>query len=210
MNFGDVLIRVQREFGDENEVQLERDDVLRWTNDAQLEIARRTEAIIRTLVLSSHKLQAVYRLKRDFLKIRDVFFDGNKLSYVSIQDLDSIAPDRAANPIQTGIPSVFSARYRQVFLWPAPDVDSKRIQIEYIARPRLVVEDDDDLELPEQYQNPIVSYCLSHAYMLDGNIPPAQVRNQEFETKSNSFIGDAAQANASSYPTITSSVEDCY
>lgn len=208
MNFGDILIRVQREFGDEDEVQLERDDVLRWTNDAQLEIARKTEAIVRTLVLSGHQSQAVYKMKRDFLKIRDVFYDGNKLNYVSIQDLDKIAPTRAAAPIQTGIPNVFSARYRQVFLWPAPDANGKRIQVEYIARPRLVIEDEDELELPEQYQAPILSYCMSHAYMLDGNMVPAQARNQEFETKSNALIGDPQWSSTETYPMIGSSVED--
>ena len=46
LNIQDVANRVKRTFGDESGVQVTDDDIIRWVNDAQLEISRQNEDLL--------------------------------------------------------------------------------------------------------------------------------------------------------------------
>lgn len=208
MDFGDILSRTQREFGDENEIQIETDDVLRWANDAQLEIARKTECIVRETTFTSSAGIEAYPLPADFMKIKDCFYNGVLMHPIALSSLDSMAPDRKTSTTPFAYPFWYRVRSKQLLVWPLPQDTGKTFDLEYVARPVLFTGTNSTSELPEQFVPEIVTYCLARAYALDGNFGASQARGQEFDQRTSQFMSEGNWAQGDTYPLIETPYAD--
>jgi hypothetical protein len=71
LNVQDVANRVRRTFGDDGGVQVTDDDILRWVNDAQLQISTDNEELLETVATADIiQGQADYSIPSDMNVLR--------------------------------------------------------------------------------------------------------------------------------------------
>lgn len=201
LKVGDIIQRVERQFGDEANIQVEEADVIRWINDAQRELALHNNLLQARAVADSVQGQSEYALPLDVLTIRSIRYSGQKLQPMSAQE----AEERISDTSTTGTPTHFWVWSQRVTLYPAPEsAVATGLQIFYSRQPATVALTTDIPELPVQYHNRIVEYCLKMAYELDENWQAAQVKGQQFQDGVNELKGNVDWVERDFYPTITS------
>lgn len=201
MNLGDIIISVQRQFGDDTEAQITTEDITRWANDGQLEVARRTEALLFTFTESTVQGQREYPLPADFLRVNKVTWSGLVLSRTSSADMDKSFPTRDVSPFRPGAPNSYYVRNRKIYLFPVPD-SVQDLVVEYNARPVSLVETDDQPSLPVEMHLDIVRYCLVRARELDGDRAGAKEAQAEFEARVAMTADESQNPYSDSYPSI--------
>ncbi len=68
MIVSDVITRVRRTFGDEAAVQVTDDDIIRWINDAQIEVIKHNEgALQKSDLLDLVANQSTYTMPTDLM-----------------------------------------------------------------------------------------------------------------------------------------------
>lgn len=201
LKVSDIIARVERQFGDEANIQIEDADIIRWINDAQRELALHNNLLQARAVADSARGQAEYTLPLDVLTIRSVRYAGEKLQPLSAQE----AEEHIDNTTETGTPSRFWVWAQRITVHPAPAAPlTGGLQIFYSRQPATVSVATDIPELPVQYHNRIVEYCLQKAYELDENWAAAQVKGQQFQEGVQELKGNVDWVERDFYPTITS------
>lgn len=186
MKLKDIIIRVQRQFGDDVQAQITKDDIVRWVNDACLEIAS-TVAINQTTskgyaVLASGKSE--YDLPIDTLLIRSVRANGTKLTVTTFDQINE-NPDYSEGAV--GFPSTYWVYANKLYIYPTP-VDSfamGSLDIYYTKLPRVLLITDLELEpdIPTQFHPRIVEYCIAKAAELDDRVDQYRIKMDEFNSK---------------------------
>lgn len=177
MNVGEIALRVKRQFGDEAGAQITDADIIRWINDAQREIAHSNDLLQTVATTASVSGQDQYSLPPDLLTLRQVRYATRSLNYLSATEARNLGTDTA-----TGEPTHFSVYGAKIDLYPIPSVnDGDDIQIYYTRQPNSVAVSADVPELPIQYHNRIVEYCIAQAYELDDNNESYQAKMQQFQ-----------------------------
>ena len=207
LRVSDIIARVERQFGDEANIQVEDADIIRWINDAQRELALHNNLLQARAVAGVVKGQAEYTLPLDILTVRSIRHNGQKLQPMSAQE----AEERITNTTESGQPQYFWVWSQRVTLYPTPDTTiTEGLQIFYSRQPASVAVATDIPELPVQYHNRIVEYCLQKAYELDENWQAAQVKGQQFQDGVNELKANVDWVERDFYPTITSLPEHDY
>lgn len=201
MNVEQIIRRVKRQFGDEANVQINNTDIVDWINDAQREIAIHDDLFQTTSTTAVVNGQDQYHLPPDIMMLRSVRVAGRKLTPVSIEQAAELIPNLNSSP--SGVPTHFTVFAAKIDLYPTPNFsDPNDIQLYYTRNPVVAVDPKDVPEIPLQYHNRIVEYCLQKAYELDENWEAANVKGQQFsvgvaEIKGRDVVQDY-------YPAITS------
>ena len=205
MNVLEIATRVKRQFGDESNVQVTDPDILRWINDAQREIASNNELLQTVATTAVVPGQREYTLPPDILLLRSVHYKGMKLRPLNSREAEEYLVNR---PVE-GTPTMFWIWANKIALYPQPtESDADDIQIFYTRQAAIVDSNDDAPELPLEYHNRIVEYCLAQAYELDENWSAAQLKAQQF-TQGVQVLKYDGQNTNDFYPMITSSADDC-
>lgn len=206
MQVSDIITRVKRQFGDEAGAQITDADIIRWINDAQRDLAASNELLQTTAYTDLIAGQDNYYLPPDILTLRNIRIDGRKL--------ESLTNDQAATwtpntPNQaTGTPTHFSQWALKFDLFPIPDRSVKKgIHLYYTRSPIPVAVGSDVPELPLQYHNRIVDYCLAQAHELDDNLDSYKLKMEMFRDGALSVQG-LEQVTSDVYPTISVSRRD--
>src|SRR6478609_3167002 len=85
----DVLSDVKRTFGDEASVQVTDADVIRWVNQAQVEIVSKNQILTSVATTASVANQYVYDLSAlNIQSISSIHYNGVKLDYMSFQEAE--------------------------------------------------------------------------------------------------------------------------
>lgn len=200
-----ILTRVQRAFGDSAGVQIDQTDIIRWINDAQREIVMKNQllqAIGTTAVVAG---QTGYSLPADLLTLRSIKVDGNKLRPLTLSEAETAIPDfdSTAN-YPSGTPTHFWIWANSFTVYPAPTSVNLQFKIYYTRQPADIANLVDTPELPVQYHNRIVEYCLQQAYELDENWAASQAKAQQFDQGVNQLKDNIDWAERDFYPSITS------
>lgn len=202
MIVSEIVTRVQRQFGDEASIQITEADVIRWINDAQRDIALNNGLLQTRATANIVAGDATYTLPPDILTIHSVRFNGLRLRAVSIQEAET----QIDNLAESGTPVMFwlwSVKNLQVYPVPtAPITDG--LHIIYSRQPVAVTLAADTPELPTQYHNRIVEYCLQQAYELDENWQAASQKQQQFTDGVTRLKADEEWGARDFYPSITS------
>lgn len=206
LNYGltlaDIRLRVQRIFGDTTEVEIQIADIDKWANDAQLDIARRTDCLQAIHTIGTQVGIKSYPFAEQYISIRRVAVDGIKLARTTLEELDNTHDDRdSAYPNDT--PSQYYVFANQLFLYPAPAVaGSNNIEIFYIRAPIMLVAPEQIPEIPFAYHEDIVRYCVARAKELDEEFEDANRFMEDYETR----VSDARATNQwphiDSYPAV--------
>ena len=204
MQLGEIITRVQRQFGDEVQAQITEDDVVRWVNDACLEIvtnnATNQGSVGTTTIVVG---QFIYDLPADLLLLRSVRVNGRKLKGSTYEQLCEMDPD-IENTV--GEPNHYWVYGGKLNLYPIPDSDLGNINILYVKTPDIMTVDMKTLEpdVPKQYHPRIVEYCIAQAAELDDNLGHYQLKMGQFKENISSIRQNSEQPESDSYyPSIT-------
>lgn len=204
MKLNDIIVRVQRSFGDDVQAQITKEDIVRWVNDACLEIATSSNlnqgSIGNTAVGVGKK---TYDLPSDLLLLRSVRCNGMKLrgeTYEQLCEQDSDLENT------TGTPSAYWVYGGKLNLYPIPNAALGNLSILYTKTPDLLTVDmgERQPDIPVQYHPRIVEYCIAKAAELDDNLGHYQIKMGEFQQKTSATQQNAEQPEGDSfYPSIT-------
>lgn len=202
MIVSEVVTRVLRQFGDEANVQIDQNDIMRWINDIAKEIAVQNDLGQITASQNSVVGLELYAAPADTLAIRSVYFDQRKLTFYPRTEYDAYV--NAVDPKEdaSGTPILYTRHVNDLILYPVPDV-VKSIKIWYFQRPTEVTVTTDQLPFAVEYHTRIVEYCLQQAYQTDEDWDAAERMKGQFE---DGMVKLARLENSSDeefYPTIT-------
>lgn len=182
-NVSEVLIAVKRTFGDESGVEITDQDIVRWINDAQLEISIQNPEINASFAqvnvadgVTAYPLLANIP---DIYVIQSIHYDGNYLRNLTFQEAQAhiIRKDTG----QGGVPEFWYERAGVVHLYPKPLVDiTAGLGVFYSAKPATISDPAQALSVPDTYFQMICSYCLKQAYLLDENLQLSQAADEAF------------------------------
>jgi hypothetical protein len=164
MLFLDLERRVQRRFGDSNQVFITEADIIDWTNDGQLAIVRET----RCLTGTSSAAASTFPVNKptDFLKMLRITYNGMPLSYVDIEELDARYTDLSTQDV----PILWYIANDQIALYPDPtNTDSTSVVMYYSKVPTTIAVNSDPLTIPTLYQVDLISYVLMRAHERNEN-----------------------------------------
>ena len=207
----DVVTRVRRKFGDEAAVQITDDDIIRWINDAQVEIVKRNESALQksgfiNLVVN----QSTYTLPADYLILRALRYkysdmpSFSRLRYKSMAQFDETIDGWDGTAFLTGHPVYFTVDEGSAILFPTPDQSSTNgLKVLYNRTPTNVAALPDSLSLPLIYHNSVEKYCMWQASLLDEDHDPALMYKGDFQDDIDSLMSRETADATSTYPTIT-------
>jgi hypothetical protein len=203
-----VSDRVRRTFGDEASVQITDDDVIRWINDAQLQISvdnpELLEAVATTNIVSG---QADYTLPTDLNTLRSLMYNNFRIRSLTFNEFNEYIDGFKAPVGQGGYgnstPEVFMMYGSTVTLFPTPNKNiTDGLRIYYAKHPAAVTTMGDSLGVPVRYHNSVVEFCLKQAYELDENPDMVAFKSNEFATQMQK-LKDQEKQTTEYYPRIT-------
>ena len=201
MNLGQIIIAVQRQFGDESGAQITRSDIVRWVNDAQVDITRKTECLQVHSETDTLKGDGSYDVPFDFIKIRRVSYRGQRLVRTELEHLDNVEPRRDNEP--DGSPKFFYVWGRRIFLYPRPSRSGEgKLEIYYVKMPDELVSDLDVPEIPPHMHEDIVRFCLIRAKELNEDDEKAQALSFEYDNRMAFSRDEATSPEIESYPSV--------
>lgn len=214
MNVQDIINRVQRTFGDEASVQVTTDDIIRWINDAQLEICKNNEQLLQTSATANTVAgQAEYDVPADIWTLRSLTYKGFRIKHMSFSEfneyLDGFGATDGVSPYGPGIPEVFMVWQSKITLFPKPaESITNGLKIFYSKQPTTITTVADALTVPLPYHTSVVEFCMSRAYELDEDLEKAAFAKGKFD-ESNQRLNDRQQwEQREYYPRITTLPED--
>lgn len=205
----DVAQHVKRQFGDESGTQISNEDIIRWINQGQLDIARRAEINKDAATTSSVTAQNAYTFPSDsILKILAVSYNNFSLDNSSFEEIQQLTQkfDSNLNVAMTNqIPTTWYEWGNSVYLYPTPTATGDTIKLYIIRTPPLVTSISNALSLPDTHYSALLQYVLQQAYELDDNFNSAGVKAAQHEA---SLSDLSSVASYEFYPTITVLPED--
>lgn len=199
----EVITHIKRQFGDESGVQVTDDDIIRWINQGQEEIFRRSEPVKSEAVTDMTSGVTNYTMPSDVLKVQSLLVNNKPLERKSYQEAEEYILYNDPDNSQTGTPLIWYEWAGTFILWPVPDAtQTGAIKIRYIKAATKVSATTDILAVPDPYYNRLLEFVLSQAYELDEDWSAASTKAEQFGTNLD------AQANQDSvstntYPRIT-------
>lgn len=211
MNVGDIITRVRRTFGDEAAVQVSDDDVIRWVNDAQIEIVRQNDgALQKTDYVNLVANQSQYTMPSDLLILRTLRYkyasmlSYSTLKYKNMQQFDDSVDGWDGNAFSSGDPQFFTMFEGKVMLFPIPSTSATNgLKVLYNQKPTDVVDSTSTPSLPLIYHSTIVKYCLWQASMLDEDHEVAVMHQGNFVSDVKLMMTRETTEATATYPSIT-------
>lgn len=211
MIVSDVVIRVRRTFGDDAAVQVDDDDIIRWINDAQVEIVKKNDgALQKSGFINLVANQATYTLPTDMLILRSLRYKFSdmpsylSLKYKNLQQFDETIDGWDGTGFSAGHPIVFTMDEGKATLFPTPEQASTNgLKVLYNQTPTVVDDLNDALSLPLIYHNTIVKYCMWQASLLDEDHEPAMMYQTNFQDDTQLLRNRETTDPTSTYRTIT-------
>lgn len=212
MNVSDIVTYVKRSFGDESGAQITDDDLFRWINAAQEEIANDNQSVLETTGTADIVAgQSDYSVPADLNMLRSLQFNGVHLNKMSFNEFNLYLDGfRKTNPptYGNGIPDAFMVWNDTITIFPTPQQSIiGGLIIYYIRHPTAIANFADTLTVPVHYHKAIVDFCLQQAYELDEDVAKANMKKTEYNDRLMK-MSNRKQEDEEYYPTITTLPED--
>lgn len=207
---------IKRTFGDESGVQVTDADIVRWANNAQLQVVLENESLMQTSALADVVTgTAEYALPTNLLILQGLAYKGpSDTSFNRLRGMDRVKFDEYiegwdGSTYQQGLPLVYFVWAGKVTLYPTPDhTKVGAIKVYYNRRPVDLVNDADVSELPELYHNAITNICLTNAYEMDEDWDSVSNKGQQVNADIKLLRGREDWKAEEIYPTISVRAED--
>jgi hypothetical protein len=208
MLVSDVVTRVLRQFGDEASVQIEEADIIRYINDGIREIVTRNDIGQTTGTINSVVDEDEYNVPADLMSMRTLYYDNERLKFLSKAEFDEYIIAQDPNQIQRGTPFIWTKWASQFILYPKPD-SIKVVKLQYLRKPTEVTASGDTLPVASEYYNRVIEYCLQQAYQTDEDWDAATQMNAQFSDGLTRLTQQETFADSNQYyPVVTVLPED--
>lgn len=205
MKLRDIIKHVQRQFGDEVQAQITKEDIVRWVNAACLEIVTANataQGVSGSTPVGVGKRE--YNLPPDLYLLRSVRFGGFKLKGETYEQLCESDSDIENTQ---GAPTHYWVYGGKLNLYPIPnDSAVGNLTILYVKTPDILTVDMGEREpdVPVQYHPRILEYCLAQAAELDDDMSSYQLKMSQFKENVSSLNVNSEQPESDEfYPSIT-------
>lgn len=180
---GDVYDAVKRTFGDESGVQLTNEDIVRWINEAQVDISKQNQVLQTTATMTVTAGTATYSLTSVSPKIdslASILLDGRRVGNTPISQAEESISLADPEGTETGAPQFWYAWGGDITFWPKPN-RNYTMTIRYTAQPEDVTTTESDvLSLPNECFTDIVNFVLMKAYEMDENPELMAIKQAEY------------------------------
>lgn len=215
MNITDIIKRVQRVFGDESEVQVTEDDVLRWVNDAQTEAVSQHSGLLQTEgFIDAIENVSDYTLPTDLFTLSHAFYLSSgtyyALRFMSLLAFNEYIDGWSGDTYATGVPLVFTRTLAdKITIFPKPnEALVAGLKLIYSRYPVAVVDSSSALDLPEYYHLYILNYCLMNAYEMDEDWEAVDKKTAIVQSTLNFMNGRESWFGQEKYPSVMPVIED--
>lgn len=188
----DLITEVKAQFGEEGDVQITDDHVIRWLNRGAREIAIRTQFLQKTVNKNLVAGTPTYDLGNEvdrLMRIDSVFVSGIPLKIIPVAEADRdiryLDPQGTA---ESADPSVAWLDDNVLNLHPKPSTSvTNGIRVKLLAYPEAVTGKVDGggdpvkLPVPDRLYNQLIQFCLAQAQYLDADPEQAKNASKEFE-----------------------------
>jgi len=201
----DIIKRVQRQFGDDVQAQITKEDIVRWVNDACIEIAS-NNATNQGVLKGQTAVEAgktEYNLPSDILLLRSVRVNGIKMGHSTFDQITEL-PDFSETAV--GTPLNYWVFDNKLYLYPGPSDSLGTVDIYYVKTPDILTVEmgTKEPDVPKAYHNRIVEYCIAQAAELDDNIAHYQMKMGQFKDNLQSLRQNSEQPEHDDfYPSIS-------
>lgn len=205
----DVIVDVNRTFGDESGTQITSSDVIRWINRFQLELVMRNPEVGAAVAMTNSVAgQADYGLLASVptvLTVQSVHYSNKPLKHLSFQEAEEyILSGTDESRLDQGTPEFWYERGGIVTFYPAPDESiANGIKFYFNKRPADITTASQLLSVSDHYYNTLINFVLEQAYLLDENPTLAGAVSAKFE-QGMSRMQERTQTQSDYYPSITS------
>lgn len=204
-----VADAVKRQFGDESGAQINDDDIIRWINEGQLDIASTTKYTKTTTSTPSVATQEQYSLPGvNIIGIDGVYYNGIPLQQrqkVEVEELILQTQDPANPTIQPSTPTLWYEYDDSIYLYPPPLDSGKTIKLFASVLPAAISNLTDFLSIPDTYYTILTDFVLARAYELDDDLQSANYKEKSMLSK----LGELDDlVSERTYPVITVLMED--
>lgn len=202
MNLGDIKRRVQNSVGDEAGVYIEGPDLVDYANDGQMDIARKTEILQTTALISTIINTDLYALPADLIRIVRVTYLNSDIRSTTLNEISQLDIDKdvAGN---TGIPSLWYQAGNKIGLYPTPSAAvANSVKVTYVKSPVALAADADIPEIPVHMHEDIVRFCIWRAKEQDEDIFLLSSLAGEYEKRVTLSQEQAENYDNQTYPSI--------
>lgn len=201
MNLQGIISRVQSQFGDTTGVQISTAEITQWANDGQVDINRKTEYLKGSENIDAVAGTYAYALPSGSILVSRVEHDGLKLEQVNFEDFDQIYSGKRSE--SSGTPKHWYLWGTTLNIAPTPDTAlSGGISVYYVKRPAILINYSDIPELPEEYHEDIVRYCLIRAKEKDEEYAEANNLRNDYDQRLFQSKYDEQNRENSSFPAV--------
>lgn len=208
----EIVTAVNRQFGDEAEIQISSADIIRWINQAQNEIVISNTTINEGMASADIvQDQDKYPLLSDpafadVARVHTVLYQGRPVKNISFQE--ALAFIGKSTSDGSGSPQLYYIKNGTLVFFPVPDANVPGgLTLHFTKTPKAVVNIGDKLTVPDTFYNAVLQYVIAQAQELDENWQAAQVKLQQFEKSVNIQQNETIEQEGY-YPSITQDYED--
>jgi len=205
-----ILTSVKRQFGDEAAIQITDDDIIRWVNDAQLEIFSTNKLLKGRAYTDLVSGQYEYSFPDvQILDVQAIWVNSLKVEYRSFQEWEEYVNKEDPYRTSQDDPQIWTEWAGSFIFWPTPSAAATGgIAIYYTQGPAVVSAISDLLSVPDTYVNRVVEYCMAQAYELDEDYQASAMKLNQFTQGVNLMANDETNTYVDVYPKITILPED--
>lgn len=201
----EVFIWIKRQFGDESGVQITDADILRWTNQAQIEIASIVKVI--QAVSTGALVSGTYSYDLPIagaIEIVSINVNGQPVQGLDFQQAQQHIMENDPTRIASGQPKYWWQWANKVYFWPTPNTSSvSGIEIYSVGIPPVLTSGLDTIGIPDKYFEAIIMFCMAKAFELDEDQQAAQAARQQFSDRIGTSYEDDSRGETLFYPSIT-------
>lgn len=196
MLFSEIKTRVKRQFGDESGALIDDLDITRWANDGQVDIIRKTDALmsLQSTVVTLGTTNVT--LPTDFLFAKKVVMNQIPLELVSFSEgfITSTSYSQNSAP---GTCYVWNNK-----LYFNAEQAKGSVQLYYNRRPAALVVDADIPEIPVQMHEDLVRFCIARAKELNEDMEGAGLIMSDYNQRVNLARSEISNPDSNSYNAI--------
>ena len=182
---GDVYNYVKRVFGDESGVQITNDDIVRWINEAQVDISKQNQVLQTTATMNVTGGTATYSLTSVTPRIdsiASILLDGRRVGNIPISQAEESISLADPESLETGAPQFWYEWGGDITFWPKPNKNYTML-IRYTAQPADVnTTTTTVLSVPDECFTDVCNYVLMRAYEMDENAEMMALKQAEYST----------------------------
>lgn len=190
--------------GDSGQVIMTDARLLPWINQAQMDIARKTDCLSAVFSWNSAVGTGAYALPAAFLKADRVTYDNIPLLPSTIREVDSYNPARDGGSGNNGTPEYYYIYAGNLYLEPFPQaVGTNNIDMQYIKAPTLLTAvGSDNLEIPDKFYDDVVRYVIMRAREYQDQFEVAARMQNELDNRMQEVKYDVDNVKSDAYPAI--------